>query len=112
MHPTKASVLFYHLWVVSAAEVILSAPTSISWDDETILLTTARRTEWLLCKHPKKKTEYLQELLHAAREARATTGASSETEPCVVQGLEDGAAEQAPDVAEGDGEGQKGESEE
>ncbi|EKM52865.1 uncharacterized protein PHACADRAFT_261528 [Phanerochaete carnosa HHB-10118-sp] len=47
MYPTKVSIQIANPWT---AGEIFSAPTCISWDDETIPLTTAQRTEWVLRK--------------------------------------------------------------
>ncbi|EKM52866.1 uncharacterized protein PHACADRAFT_261536 [Phanerochaete carnosa HHB-10118-sp] len=93
-------------------EQILSAPTSISSGEETIPLTTAQRTEWVLDKYIRKEAVRPQELLHAARETGDIAGTSSATGQRAVKRSEDDAAGQAQGVAADQDEEQRDRGEE
>ncbi|EKM52850.1 uncharacterized protein PHACADRAFT_261505 [Phanerochaete carnosa HHB-10118-sp] len=93
MRPTRVYLRTHEPFGDFVVEDILSAPTSVSWDDEAIPLSIAQRAEWVLRGYSEKRTAYLQGLLHAALEARATR---SEMDSCAV----DGAAGQTHEVVE------------
>ncbi|EKM48766.1 uncharacterized protein PHACADRAFT_33753 [Phanerochaete carnosa HHB-10118-sp] len=65
--PAQVTVEIYNARTTFTAEDILSAPTSIGWDDETVPLTIDQRTGWVMRWDDEERVVYLRELLHAAR---------------------------------------------
>ena len=59
------------------SEDILSAPTSFALDDDTILLTTAQRVEWLLREQRSERAAYMRNLLESAHKASSAVNAVS-----------------------------------
>lgn len=101
--PRQVSLQVDRAFNLLTMEEIFSAPTCISHVDETLSLSTAQRVEWLLRYHF-HRDEYLQELLHAAEEAKVTADTSPGLEPCVGQGSDEGIAERIPEDADADAE--------